>query len=88
MRLVLTLVLVVLVLGLIGFLLTNLEARVDVTVWAAEYPDVHVFWVVLVSMTVGMVAVAIVALVEGAAARLDNRKLRREVHKAQRVGAR
>jgi hypothetical protein len=83
MRLVLTVVLLLLVLGLVSFLLYNLETRVPVTLGSRSYPDVHLFWVVFVSVAVGALATFIIALVEGATVRLANRRLRREIRRLE-----
>jgi len=83
MRLMIWLTLILLAILLVGFLLTNLDTRVPITIWATDYPGVHIFWVVLISVVVGFLFTAFIAFVEGARARLDNRKLRREVHKLE-----
>ena len=83
MRLLISLVLIALAIGLIGFLMTNLNSRVSITVGATEYPDVHTFYVVLVSVFVGFVLTAVIAMVEGTRLRLENRRLRREIRKQE-----
>jgi len=83
MRLVFPLMLILLVIVLVGFLITNPSERVTVTVGNTQLTDVALSLVALVALTVGVVFTAIVALVEGAAIRLTNRRLRREVQRLE-----
>jgi len=83
MRLLFTVLLITLVVGMFGFFATNFETTVPVTVWSTEHPDVHIFFVVLLSVLVGVVFTTIIAIAEGAKIRLDNRRLRRDVHKLE-----
>jgi uncharacterized membrane protein YciS (DUF1049 family) len=83
MRLLISVVLIVLAIGLIGFLMTNLNSKVSITVWSTEYPDVHTFYLVLVSVFVGFALTAIIAIAEGTRLRFENRRLKREVRKQE-----
>jgi hypothetical protein len=83
MRLLLLITLMLLAILLLGFLMTNLHTHTEVTVWTTVYPKVHIFWVVLVAVAVGVGFAAFIAIAEGAATRLDNRRLRREIHKLE-----
>jgi uncharacterized integral membrane protein len=83
MRLLFTVLLLILVLGMLGFFATNLQTTVPVTIWNTVHPDVHIFFVVLLSVLVGVVFTTIIAIAEGAKIRLDNRRLRREIHKLE-----
>jgi len=57
--------------------------RVEKALKATEYPNVPIFYIVAVSVFVGALFSAIIAVVEGAKIRLDNRKLRRELRKQE-----
>lgn len=74
---------VVLTFGFLGFLVTNFDTRVPVTLITTVYPDVALWLVVLVALLVMSVLVGVAAIAEGAAVRLENRRLRREVHKLE-----
>ena len=73
----------VLTFGFLGFLITNFDTRVPVTVFTTVYPSVALWLVVLVALLVMSVLVGVAAISEGAAVRLENRRLRREVHKLE-----
>src|SRR5512147_2148726 len=81
MRLVFSLVVIVMAVALLGFALTNMETRVPITFVATTHPNVSLIGVVFLAVLFGMTCVAIVALVEGAAIRLANRRLQREVER-------
>jgi uncharacterized integral membrane protein len=83
MRLLISIVLILVFIGLIGFLMTNLDSKVDITLFSTQYTDVPTFYVVLVSLIVGFVFTAIIAIVEGARSRLENLRLRREIRKQE-----
>ena len=76
-------VLLLFAIPLIVFLFLNSEERVTVNLGTAAYPDVPLWTVVFLAVVVGAGLVALIALVEGAAIRFANRKLRREVHKLE-----
>jgi hypothetical protein len=79
MRLVVSLVLLVVFIGLLGFALTNFETRVPITVVETTHSDVRLFAVVILAALFGATCVGIVALVEGTALRIANRRLEKEV---------
>jgi uncharacterized integral membrane protein len=81
MRLIVILLTILLFVNFLGFVLTNLETRVDVTVWKSPHHDVPLFAVVSLSVLAGIVYVGAIALAEGANLRLANRRLRREIQK-------
>ncbi len=83
MRLLFPIAIVLLALVLIGFGVTNLGTYVTVTIWATEYPNVHIFYVVSIAVLIGALFSGIIAVVEGAKIRLDNRRLRKELHKQE-----
>ena len=83
MRLLFPVAIILLALVLIGFGVTNLATYVTINIWATEYPNVPIFYIVAVSVFVGAMFSAIIAVVEGAKIRLDNRKLRRELRKQE-----
>ena len=82
MRLALPLLLIVFVILLFMFALTN-DSRVDVSLGSTTYRSVHLTIVVLVSLVVGVVFTGVLALIEGASSRLDNRRLRRRLEKLE-----
>ena len=82
MRLALPLLLIVFVIVLFMFALSN-DSRVDVTLGGTTYRSVHLTIVVLVSLVVGVVFTGILALIEGASSRLDNHRLRRRLEKLE-----
>lgn len=69
-------------LGLLLFALTN-PGEVAVSLGQTTYESVPVWALVLASLIVGVVLTGIVAVVEGGAIRLDNRRLRREIRKME-----
>jgi len=82
MRLALPVLLIVFVILLFMFALTN-DSRVDVTLGGTTYRSVHLTIVVLVSLVVGVIFTGILALIEGASSRLDNHRLRRRLEKLE-----
>ena len=83
MRLVFPLVLILLLVVLIGFVITNPAEHVTVTIGNTQYPDVPLPLVALIAMTLGVAFTSAVALTEGAAIRLANRRLRREIQRLE-----
>jgi hypothetical protein len=83
MRLVFPLLLLLLGVVVFGFVLANTGERVTIKIWDTEYPDVSLWQVALVALTLGVTFTAVVALVEGAAIRLANRRLRGEVQRLE-----
>ena len=79
MRLVVSVVLLVVFIGLLGFALTNFDTRVPITFFATRHEDVRLFAVVVLAALFGATCVGIVALVEGTTLRLANRRLEKEV---------
>ena len=83
MRLVFPALLIVLGIVVIGFHFTNPGERVDVTVGTAQYENAPLALVAFFALTVGVAFTALVALIEGATIRLDNRRLRREIQRLE-----
>ncbi len=83
MRLLVILLTILLFLSLLGFVLTNLETRVDVTVWRTQHHNVPLFAVVILSVLAGIIYAGVIAVAEGANLRLANHRLRREVQKLE-----
>jgi uncharacterized integral membrane protein len=73
----------VLLLGVMGFVLTNLDAKTEATIWDTTYRDVPLYLVVILSVLAGAVYVGVIAVTEGAAIRLANRRLTREVQRLE-----
>lgn len=83
MRLVLSVMLILLVLVLVGFMITNSSQYVEITIGSTQYPNVWLPTVVFIALAVGVAFTAVVALIEGATIRLTNRRLRREIQRLQ-----
>jgi uncharacterized integral membrane protein len=81
MRVVLIAVILVLLLALLGFAITNLDTSVSVTLWQTTYRDVPVWLVVFLSVLSGVVGVGIIAVFDGAFVRLKNRQMARELRR-------
>ena len=84
MRFFFIVVVLLLVVGFIGFTVTNLGALVTIKLWSTEYQDIPVWQVVIVSIAVGAALIGLLATVEGASIRFENRRLRKEIHKMER----
>lgn len=72
-------VLLLFAIPLVAFLVLNDAEQVTIDLGTAVYPEVPVWIVVLLSLATGAGLVGIIAVAEGAAIRLANRKLRREL---------
>ena len=83
MRFLMLIVLSPLLLALIFFTMSNAKTTVSVTLPWNTYPTVSLLTVVSYSIGLGVVVTAILAVFEGAAIRLNNRRLRREILKLE-----
>jgi hypothetical protein len=83
MRLLIYTVLIVFGIGFGGFVMTNLDSTVDITVGSTRHEGVSTIWVVAASIVVGFVLTGLIAIVEGARTRLENLRLRREMRKME-----
>ena len=83
MRLLLALLAMILLVGFLGFVATNPTTTVPVTVVQTQYQDVPLWLVVLAALTVMCVLMGIYTVAEGATTRLENRRLKRELHKLE-----
>lgn len=81
MRLLVVLMTLLLLVGYLGFLLTNLDTTVTVIVWQTEHADIPLALIVLVAVVTGIVWASVIALAEGAQIRLTNRRLSKEMRK-------
>lgn len=79
MRLVVSVVLLLVFVGLLGFALTNFETRVPITIFETRHDDVSLFVVVVLAALFGALCVGAVAIAEGMALRIGNRRLEKEV---------
>lgn len=84
MRLFVSLMTVVLLILVLGFVSTNYDARIGVTFLKTLHEDVPLYAVVLLAIVVGIVYAGGIALAEGAATRIRNRKLTRDVERLER----
>ena len=83
MRLLLALLAMILLVGFLGFVATNPTTTVSVTILQTPYQDVPLWLVVLAALTVMCVLMGIYTVAEGASTRLENRRLKRELHKLE-----
>ncbi len=83
MRLLVILLTILLFVNLLGFVLTNLETRVDVTVWKTQHHNVPLFAVAILAVLAGIVYAGVIAVAEGANLRIANHRLQREVQKLE-----
>ena len=84
MRFFFIVVVLLLVVGYIGFTVTNLGSVVSIKLWGAEYPDIPIWQVVIISIGVGAALIGLLATVEGASIRFENRRLRKNMRKMER----
>lgn len=82
MRLVTTGLLLVLVVIVLIFALYN-PTTVSITFWNASFPAVELWVVVVASIAVGALFAMTIALIDGTATRLENRRLRRSLRKLE-----
>jgi len=83
MRLLIYSVLIVFGIGFGGFVMTNLDSTVDITVGSTKHAGMSTIWVVAASVAVGVVLTGVIGIVEGARTRLENLRLRREMRKME-----
>jgi hypothetical protein len=83
MRLLIIVLSILLIVGVLGFVVMNLNARVAVTVWNTPYPEVPLHWIVLGSLLAGILYIGIIAVAEGVSIRLDRRRLARDVQRLE-----
>ena len=84
MRLLMIVLTLLLAVALLGFVLTNLDARTDeLTVWKTTYQDVRLYWVVFVSVLVGVIYTGIIGVGQGVQMWVANRRLTREIEKLE-----
>jgi len=69
--------------GLIWFSVSNTGNTVSITVLNTAYEEVYIWAVVLLSVLLGVTFAALIAVIEGATIRFDNRRLRREIRKLE-----
>ena len=82
MRLLILLTITVLVLAAAAFLLNNLGKTVEVA-WFSSSTQMPLWMVVFIWVGITFLVTAGIGVIEGTANRLENRKLRREVHKLE-----
>ena len=79
MRLVVIVMTFLLFVGIIGFVITNLDQKVTVTVWRTAYEELPLFLLVILAVFAGICYAGIIGVAEGTQIRLSNRALLREV---------
>lgn len=80
MRFLFALIVFIMALTIMLFAINNVGTTVPVTL-IATYPNLQLIVVVFCSIAFGALFVGVVAIAEGAKARFENRRLRREVHR-------
>jgi hypothetical protein len=83
MRLVVIIMTFLLFVGIIGFVITNLDQKVTVTVWSTAYEQIPLFLLVILAVFAGICYAGIIGVAEGAQIRLSNRALLREVSRLE-----
>src|SRR5262245_47922663 len=83
MRLIATILTMALILAILGFVLTNPATVVAVKVWSTVHDGVPLWLIVLFAIVAGIVYAGGIAIVEGAAIRIANRNLEREVQRLE-----
>ncbi len=83
MRVFFFVLILVIAFGFLGFLATNPDTAVDVKVIRTVYTEVPLWKVVLITIVVTAVLIISYGLAEGSTVRLENRRLRRELHKLE-----
>lgn len=67
----------------IGFIVTNLHAQVDITLWKTDYPATSLHLVVVFSLLAGILYAGIIGAAQGVQAWMINRRLVREIQKLE-----
>lgn len=83
MRLLIIVLTLILFVAILGFILSNLDTRIDLRVLGTVHPAVALYLLVIVAVLVGIVYAGIIAVAEGAHIRLVNRRLAREIQKLE-----
>jgi len=83
MRLLFTVLSILLIVGFLWFLFSNLDSYAEVTLGKAVYPEVHLVVVVFASLLVGILFIGIIAMAQYTQLSMTNRRLGREVQKLE-----
>jgi hypothetical protein len=83
MRFLLSIVILAMLFALVGFMVTNIEVKTEVTLWETTYRDVPLWSVVFLAALAGIVSVGIIGVVDGALVRLRNRRMARELRRLE-----
>jgi len=83
MRVALSILIILVLLGWLGFMLTNSEERVNLALLGTRYVDVELWKVAFGAFALGVAFTAVVAVIEGAQLRLANLKLRRQLNRIE-----
>jgi hypothetical protein len=83
MRVLLIALVFVLFVGFLGFVASNLRTTVPVTVLGTTYDNAPLWLVVLIALGVMFVLTSAYAIGEGTGLRLENSRLKRELHKLE-----
>lgn len=83
MRLLIIVLTLLLAVALLGFVLTNLDTRIDVKVWKTHHEGVPLYLVVFLSVVAGVVYAGIIGVGQGVQLWVSNRRLTREIEKLE-----
>jgi len=83
MRLLIIVLTLLLAVALLGFVLTNLDTRIDVNVWKTHHESVPLYLVVFLSVVAGVVYACIIGVGQGVQMWISNRRLTREIEKLE-----
>lgn len=76
-RFVFSLMTVFMFIAVAGFVLTNMDARVSITFWKTPFEEIRLVYLVILAVIAGVVYAGVIAVVEGATIRLENKRLRK-----------
>ena len=83
MRLLFIVLSLLLVVAYFGFVLTNLDAYVGVTVWKTHHEGVPLYLLVGLTLVTGILYIGIIAVAQGVQLWLVNRRLMREIQRLE-----
>jgi uncharacterized integral membrane protein len=83
MRLLSIVMTILLIVGFLGFVVTNLDTRVGITVWKTHYPHISLHLIVFLAMLAGAVYAGIIGVYQGVQMWVVNRRLSREIQRLE-----
>lgn len=83
MRLLKIVLTVLLFLAILGFVGTNLDAAVDLTILSTIYQQIPLYAIVIIALAVGVLFSGIIFVAEGTNTRLENIRLTKKIRKLE-----